>query len=153
MPNIAQFFSNNLNFKFLSFNLQSPSWKAVAIVVLLFLLVLVLAQVRRHLIDWSVKGAIFGIFFGFLLALFAEGFLIIGGKTAVTELLGWKNAPKPVQVAIDAGRTKLVNVLGVTDEIPQSVAAEDPTMDDAIQILQSLDPDESRKVKSLICNP
>ena len=141
-------FASYLNFGFLA-----SQWRALAIVVLLFLLVLTLAQVRRHFIDWSIKGALFGIFFGFLLALFLEGFLIIGGKTAVTELLGWKNAPKPVLIAIEAGRNKLVDVLGVMDEIPQSVAFGDPTTESAIEILQSLDPVEIKKVKSLICNP
>ena len=153
MEGLSRFFSDNLNFSFLKFNLPASSWKAVAIVVLLFFLFLTLANVRRHFIDWSLKGALFGIFIGFLLALFLEGFLIIGGRTAITEVLGWKNAPRPIQVAIDAGRTKLVNVLGIADEIPKTVASENPTSDDAIKILQSLDPAEAKKVKSLICNP
>src|SRR3972149_7429302 len=151
---LAQIFSNfspkfNLNLGNLSF---SPSYLQAGIVlVLIFLLVLTMAQVRRHFIDWSFKGALFGIFFGFLLALILEGFLIIGGKTALTEVLGWKDAPKPLQVAIDSGRSKLVQVLGITDSIPQSFAASDPTSDDAITVLQSLDPTEMEKVKSLIC--
>ena len=101
----------------------------------------------------SFSQFLFGFTKGFLLALFLEGFLIIGGKTAITEFLGWKNAPKPLQVAIDAGRAKLVDVLGVKDEIPESVAGENPTFDEAVKIFQSLDPSESKKVKSLICNP
>jgi hypothetical protein len=153
MLDLARPLFQSFNFKFLNLNLSTQYWQAIAIVVLLFFLVLTLAKVRRHFIDWSLKGAVFGIFFGFLLALFTEGFLIIGGKTAVTELLGWRNAPKPIQVAIDAGRAKLVNVLGVTDAIPNSIASEDPTVDDAIEIFQSLDPSESKKVKSLICTP
>ncbi|KKR86752.1 MAG: hypothetical protein UU32_C0011G0007 [Candidatus Woesebacteria bacterium GW2011_GWB1_41_10] len=139
--------------KYLDFNFLASQWKAIAIVVLLFLLVLTLAQVRRHFIDWSIKGALFGIFIGFLLALFLEGFLIIGGKTALTEFLGWKNAPKPILIAIEAGRNKLVDVLGMMDQIPQSVASSDSTTESAIEILQSLDPSEIKKVKSLICNP
>ena len=103
--------------------------------------------------DWSFKGAVFGIFFGFLLALILEGFLVIGGKTALTEVLGWKSAPKPIQLAVDAGRSKLVNVLGVKDEIPKSFASENPTVDDAVKTLQSLDPGEMKQVKSLICTP
>ena len=137
-----------LNFDFLNLNLSSSSWKAFAIVGLIFLLVLTLAQVRRHFIDWSFKGAVFGIFFGFLLALFLEGFLIIGGRTAGTELLGWKSAPKPVQTAIDAGRARLVDVLGITDMVPQSNA-----QSDLIDIFQSLNPIEAKRIKSLICEP
>lgn len=82
-----------------------------------------------------------------------EGFLIIGGKTALTEVLGWKNAPKPVQNALDVGRAKLTNVLGVKDEIPQSTAKEKTTIEKVIEDFQSLNPKDSKKVKSLICQP
>jgi len=56
-------------------------------------------------------------------------------------------------IAIEAGRNKLVDVLGMMDQIPQSVASSDSTTESAIEILQSLDPLEVKKVKSLICNP
>lgn len=143
--------SLNLKLGSLSF---SPSYlQAGAIIFLTFLLILSLAQVRRHFINWSIKGATFGIFLGFLLALILEGFLIIGGRTALTEVLGWKNAPKPVANLLDVGRQKLVDVLGVTDEIPSSFASVNPTAEDAVGILQSLDPAEVKKVKALICAP
>ncbi|HET7098694.1 MAG TPA: hypothetical protein VFI61_00435 [Patescibacteria group bacterium] len=127
--------------------------QAVAIVFLLFLLILSLAQFRRHFIDWSFKGAVFGIFFGFLLALILEGFLLIGGRTAITGVLGWKNAPKPISVALDAGRTKLVQVLGVTEPIPSSNAQEVPSVENAVSVIQSLNPTDIKKVKTLICTP
>lgn len=153
MQEVAQFVSKNLNFSFLKIPFAGSSWKAFAIIALLFLLVLTLAQVRRHYIDWSFKGALFGVFFGFLLALFLEGFLIIGGRTAITELLGWKNAPKPVQTAIEMGRGKLIEVLGISNEVSETNAQTNPTSDDVITIMQSLDPAETKKVKSLICEP
>jgi len=131
----------------------SNNWRVIAIVVLIFLLILTLAQVRRHYIHWSFKGAAFGIFFGFILALILEGFLIVGGRTALTEIVGWKNAPKPFQVAVDNGRDKLIEVLGETCEIPKSITTKDPSVDDAVSLLQSLDPTEIKKVKSLICEP
>ncbi len=141
----------DLNFGGYSF---SPSiLQAGAVVFLVFLLLLSLAQVRRHFIDWSLKGALFGIFIGFFLALILEGFLVIGGRTALTEVLGWKNAPKPIANVLDAGREKLVDILGVKDEIPSSFATGNPTADDAIEILQTLDPTEVKKVKNLICAP
>lgn len=152
MEYITQFFSG-LNSNLANVNLSQASWKAFAVVALVFLLVLVLAKMRRHYIDYSFKGAVFGIFFGFLLALVLEGFLIIGGRTAITELLGWKDAPKPLQIAIDSGRSKLVQVLGVTDQIPSSFASENPDTNDAISLFQSLDPSETKKVKALVCEP
>ena len=145
----------NLWSKFLSFfsniSVSSIYIKVVAIIVLLFLLILSLASVRKHFVKWSMKGGLIGLFFGFLLALLLEGFLLIGGKTVITEALGWRNAPKPITTALDLGRNKLINVLGITDEIPQSTAFETPTATDAIEILQSLNPTEIKKIKAIIC--
>lgn len=125
--------------------------EAGAIVFLIFLLILMMAQFRRHYVDWSLKGGVAGIFFGFLLALILEGFLLIGGKTAITEVLGWKNAPKPIQVALDAGRGKLIQVLGIQDQIPSSYARENVTVQSAVETLQSLNPSDMKKVKALLC--
>lgn len=127
--------------------------QAGIVVVLIFLLVLSSAQLRRHYVHGSLKGVVVGLFFGFLLTLFLEGFLLIAGRTALTEILGWKNAPKPIMTALDLGHEKLVNVLGVTSEIPSSFAKNDPTIDSAISTLQSLNPDEIKKVKAILCEP
>jgi hypothetical protein len=145
--------SENLNLKLFSFPVSSATIKVAGIIFLLFLLVLSFAQIRRHFLRWSFKGALFGLFFGFLLAFILEGFLIIGGKTALTEVLGWKDAPKPLQVALDTGRGKLIQVLGVQDQIPASVAKENTTVQGALEALQSLNPSDMKKVKSLICTP
>ena len=154
--NLAQYIPeglNNLNIKIGDLTFAPSIYQAGAIVVLLFILILLFAQMRRHFMNWSIKGALFGIFFGFLLALILEGFLVIGGRTALTEFLGWKNPPKPVADLVDMSREKIVDVMGVTAEIPSSVAKEDPTVDDAIEVFQTLDPSESKKAKSLICEP
>ena len=149
----ARFLQGNINLKLGNFTFAPSYFYAGAIVFLLFLLLMTMASVRRHFLVWSFKGAWFGLFFGFLIALILEGFLILGGRTAVTGILGWKNAPKPLLTALDAGRSKLVNVLGVTEEIPSSAAKEDPTVDDAINIFQTLDPTEADRARSLICEP
>ncbi|MBI4153412.1 hypothetical protein HY503_00215 [Candidatus Woesebacteria bacterium] len=149
----AQILGKSFQFNLGNLNISTSYVQAGVIIVLLFLLVLSLASFRRHLLGWSIKGAFFGLFFGFLLALIFEGLLIVGGRTAITELVGWKNAPKPIQTVLDAGRNKLVQVLGVSQEIPSSVAKENPTVEDAINIFQSLDPSESSKVRQMICEP
>lgn len=128
-------------------------WQIAAIVFLLFLLILSLAQFRRHYVDWGLKGAVFGIFFGFLLALVLEGFLIVGGKTALTEFLGWKDAPVPLQTALDSGKKQLIQVLGVEAPVPSSLAKESLSVQDSLEVLQSLNPADLKKVKSLICQP
>jgi hypothetical protein len=125
--------------------------QAALIVFLIFILISFLAQFRRHYVNWSVKGAVFGIFFGFLLALILEGFLIIGGRTALTGVLGWKNAPAPISLALDAGRNKLIQVLGIKDQVPSSLAKENATVTGAVSLLQSLNPADIKKVKTIFC--
>jgi len=90
------------------FRLEPSYIQAAAIIFLFFLLVLMLGQFRKRLLDWHMKGFVPGIAFGFIIAMLLEGFLIIGGRTALTEILGWKNPPRPVASALDAGRDKLV---------------------------------------------
>lgn len=143
----------NISFKIGDLLFQ-PSWIYVgAIVLLIFLLILMLAQVRHHLLEWAFKGVIPGIFIGILIAFLIEGFLIIGGKTALTELLGWKNPPKPVASLLDAGKEKLAEVLGTESNIPTSTAKEKTSVDKVIESFQSLNPSDSKKAKSMICQP
>src|SRR3990167_2442698 len=90
---------------------------------------------------------------GLLFVLVFEGFLLVGGRTILTEVLGWENAPKPVQIALESGREKLVNVLGVTEEIPSSLANEPPTAELVLQMFESLDASDAASVTSQICSP
>ncbi len=153
MKEAAKFFSDNINLKFLHINFSPNVIRFAAIILLIFILILTLARIRRHFMEWSFKGALFGIFFGFLLALILEGFLIIGGRTAITEVLGWKNAPEPIKVVLDSGKNQLIQVLGVNSEIPSSVAKETTSVQGAIETFQSLNPTDMKKAKSLICQP
>ncbi len=150
---LSQYLPKNLSFNVGSLTFAPSYLQAGAVVVLLFILILTLASVRRHFIEWSFKGAIFGVFIGFLLALILEGFLIIGGKTALTEVVGWKNAPQPILSALDAGRSKLVSVLGVTTDIPSSVAKAPMTANEVMKSFQSLNTSEAIKIKKMICAP
>lgn len=144
------FLSKSININLGNYSIPFAYWQVAAIVILLFILVLMMAQFRRHYIDWSFKGAVFGVFFGFLLALLLESFLIIGGKTALSEVFGWKNAPAPVSVALDAGRSQLIKVLGIDTQIPVSSAKEN-SIQNAVNVLQNLNPQDLSKVKTLIC--
>ncbi|MBU0998409.1 hypothetical protein KJ570_02690 [Patescibacteria group bacterium] len=151
--NFAQILSQRLNFNIGSFSISPSYIQAGAIFFLLFILVLSLANLRRHFFKWSVKGSIFGIFMGFILALILEGFLIIGGKTVLTEIVGWKNAPKPLVNLLDAGRNKLVEVLGISAPIPESFATKEKTSLDILDEFRKLNVTEANKVKSVICKP
>lgn len=145
-------------FKSLDFELGgvsfSPSvYEAITIVFLLFVLVLTFARLRHLYIRWSFSGWPAYFFMGFLFALVLEGFLILGGRTFLTVILGWRNAPKPVLTVLDAGRDKLVNVLGVQDEIPESQAGESPSIESVVSGFQSLNPEEAQEARSQICEP
>ena len=121
--------------------------------MLIFILIVTMAAFRRHYVDWSLKGGVFGIFFGFLLALILEGFLLIGGKTALTEVLGWKNAPAPLARVLDAGRSQLIQVLGIETQIPVSYAKDTVLVQDAVKTIQSLNPADLKTVKNILCTP
>jgi len=144
--------SGSFNLNLGNLSIPIPYWQAFIIVALVFVLIVFMATYRRHKVDWSFKGALFGIFFGFLLALFLEGFLIIGGKTALTSVLGWKDAPPAITEALDAGRSQLVKVLGVdTATIPSSFAKDSTGVQSVVQILQNLNPADTKKVKAIFC--
>ena len=147
------FLSTEFTLTFVNFSLPIKYWEVLGIIILLFLLVLLLGQARRKVSNWSFRGVIFGIFFGFLLALTIEGFLIIGGKTALTEVLGWKDPPAPVAQAIDAGRGQLVKVLGAETQIPAANAMATSSAASIIESYQSLTSSESSQVKNIICKP
>jgi hypothetical protein len=149
----VQFIFKTFTLNLGKFSIPVPYWQAAAIVFLLFFLVLLLAKFREHSINWSIKGAVFGIFFGFLLALILEGFLIIGGKTALTEVLGWKNPPAPLAQALDAGRSQLIQVLGIETQIPTSFAKESTTVQNAMENIQNLNPIDLKQVKNILCAP
>jgi hypothetical protein len=151
MGNVVKIFFGKFDLNIGNFSLPVSYAQAALVVFLIFILVLLMAQFRRHYVDWSLKGALFGIFFGFLLALILEGFLLIGGRTAITGFLGWKNAPAPLSIALDAGRNKLIQVLGIKDQIPSSFAKENTTVNGAVELLQSLNPADIKKVKTIFC--
>jgi hypothetical protein len=86
-----------------------------------------------------------------LLALTLEGFLITKGGTALTGILGWKNAPAPISIALDAGRNKLIQVLGASDKITTPTTIQNSTVTGAVQFLQNLSPGDIKKVKTIFC--
>jgi hypothetical protein len=133
----------------------SPSYlQAAAIVFLLFLLVFTVARMRYLYVHWSLsKSSLAMLFWGFVLTLIIEGFLIVSGRTLLTEILGWRKAPKPVSTALDISRAKLIDVLGVTGEIPQSVANEIPTFQNVVSDFVNLSSEDKETVRKFVCEP
>lgn len=139
------FIRQTFNLKLGNWDLTPEYWTAAAIVFLLFALVFSLARLRKMYVHWSLKGFVPQLLIGFVLALVLEGFLILGGKSLLTSILGWDNAPKPISTALDIGRTKLVNVLGVSDEAA--------TPEGVVLDFQSLSSTERGVAKIQICEP
>lgn len=125
---------------------------AILMVGLIFLLILTLGSLRKRYTDWAFKGLWPGIAFGFAIALILEGILVVGGRTILTEALGWKSAPKPISNALDAGRNRLVDVLGVTEEIPVSSAQTPPSSKSVIDSYSLLSLPEQEEVQALLCS-
>jgi hypothetical protein len=153
MPGALEFLFKTFDLNLGKFSMPVPYWEAISIVFLLFLLVIVLAQMRKHYVDWSLKGGVVGIFFGFLLALLLEGFLLIGGRTVLTSVLGWKNPPLPIARVLDIGKSKLTQVLGAQTVIPSSFAKENTNVKSAVEVVQSLNPTDLKKLKNILCTP
>lgn len=150
----SKIINKTVNLKLGGLNIEPTYLQAGILMALIFVLVLTLARMRSMYVSWSLgKSAVAMIFWGFILALIVEGFLLIGGRTLFTEVLGWKNAPKPISTVLDAARMRLVNVLGVADEVPLSYASYQPTFDEAVKMIQLLSPEDTVKLESAICSP
>jgi hypothetical protein len=143
MGTFVKILTPRFNLNIGKFSLPIPYFEAALVVLLIFVLILSFAQFRRHTVNWSLKGILFGTFFGFVLALTIEAFLIINGKTFLIGVLGWKNAPAPISLVLDVGRSKLVQVLGTNTQTTN--------VDGTIQLLQSLNPADVKKVKAIFC--
>jgi hypothetical protein len=121
-------------------------WQAGVILLLVFMLVFSLARVRYLYVHWSLgRSAWSMLFWGFVLALVLEGFLIISGRTLFTEVLGWEKAPKPISTILAISRNKLVDVLGVTEEAT--------TYQTVIADFSELSEEDMEKAKDSICTP
>lgn len=132
----------------------SPSYiQAFLIVVLIFLLIYSMAHVRHLYIHWSFKPAISWLLMGVVFALIVEGFLLLSGRTLVTEILGWKNAPQPLKTALDTGRSRLADVLGSQMSVPDLSAANPPKVEDVYTYYEALDEPSSQQFRSMVCKP
>jgi len=130
----------------------SPNYlQAILILFGVFMVIFSLARMRHLYVSWSFKGASAWVTLGFLIAIMLEGIMIVGGRTLFTEMVGWENAPKPILSALDTGRERLIEVLGVTDEVPISNASEKLTSEQILELYRSLEEEESDKAYDLIC--
>jgi len=130
----------------------SPTYlQAGAIVLCIFLLILTFGMLQHRYNHWTIKGVMPGVAFGFTLALLIEAVLVIGGRTLFTEIIGWKDAPKPISNALEASRNQLVEVLGADASVPESKADSPPNPDRVLQSYKNLKDEEQKTLQESIC--
>jgi hypothetical protein len=141
-------------YKISGLEIEPTYWQAAAIIILIFLLIVTLARLRYVYVEWHFDRHNFSfLFYGFMLAIILEGFLIISGRTFFTTALGWKDAPKPIGAFIDLGRNKMSQVLGQQTQIPSSIAKQLPTAKSVVTDYFELSKPDAQKVQSQICRP
>jgi len=151
-------FFNNLNFEKINkviFDIPlpgglyfSPTYlQAGLIVVLIFLLILLLGQLRHRMVNWEFRGIIPGIVMGFLLALVLEALLLVSGSTALIKVLGWKNPPKPISNVLDMGKEKFTKVLGSNTKVEIKNLNSSSVLED----FRKLNSSQANTVRLLIC--
>ena len=151
LPEGSTFLRKTFSFNIGSWNIRPEYWQAITIVVLLFLIIWTIARWRHLYVKWNMQGFLPSVAFGFILTLLVEGFFLIGGRTMLTELLGWENAPKPISTALDEGRARLVEVLGESAEIPSAEAGEKPTKESILNDISLLEQTEKEELLSTMC--
>jgi len=147
------FYRNDFTYRIGKIDFSASYFQAGLIVFLIFLLLLSLARVRHLFVKWSLGRHSVSIFiWGFIVALIVEGFFVIAGRTMFTEILGWKNPPKPISTFLDIGRNRLAQVLSESVEIKTSETKEPPS-ETLIKLFFSLSKSDREKVKTAICKP
>lgn len=155
MSNAYGWITKTFTFNVGKMEISPTYWQAITIVFLIFLLLFTLARVRYLYVHWSMgQSAIAFLFWGFLLAMIFEAFMIVGGRTLFTELVGIENLPKPISTVLDLGRARLAKALGDTvSPVPGSYASEKPTVDKVLSDYSDLSPEEASQAQDLICKP
>lgn len=130
----------------------SPNYLQIgAIVLCIFLLILTFGMLQHRFNHWTIKGIMPGLALGIMLTLFLEALLLLGGRTIFTEILGWENPPAPIASALDTTRSRLVDVMGVSDTVPESKAGSSPDVETVVYDYKQLRSKDKDIVQSLIC--
>lgn len=118
-----------------------------------FLFTLLLGLARHHMLAWSIKGAWFGFLLGMVLLLILEGFLLVGGKTAISELVKNKRTPENVRVFLEKNMTELAQSLSNNPKaLGASTKSGNPSASFVSQF-ENLPRGEQDAVKEEICQP
>ncbi|MBI3289828.1 hypothetical protein HYZ78_00345 [Candidatus Microgenomates bacterium] len=116
-----------------------------------FLVLLLLAWTRHHMLGWTLKGAHMGVFFGIVLTLVVEALIIVGGKTTLAEILKNNAVPQVVRETVSRNLQELAaNVVSS----PKTLGAQG--MVSAVDVagdFQELSEGDQTRVRELVCKP
>lgn len=114
-----------------------------------FLFLLLLGWARHHMLEWTFKGANFGVFFGIVLTLAIEALIIIGGKTTLAEVVKSDKVPPVVRQTISQNLQELA--VSLTGE-PKTLGAKNKVSAvDVVGSYKELSESEQSRVEDLIC--
>lgn len=141
-------------FKVGNLNIDATYWEAITIIILIFLLIFTLARLRFLYVHWSMgKNAFAMLFWGVVLTIILEGFMMLSGRTLFTEILGMRNVPKPFSTLLAIGRQKFTDVLGQESTVPYSSADYSLNSDQMYTLYSKMDQSESQRFREILCQP
>lgn len=141
-----------LIFNFWEKVMSSPYSKLILVVGGVFLLVVLLALVRKHIFQLSMRGAVFGFVAGIILMLLLDLVIIFGmaDKTKINKLSLGENRQEATQEIFISGISNLSRVLGVsTKSAPEK--KKPLTIEEAVSYYLDLSEKDAEKFKSLLC--
>lgn len=151
LPQISLVISNLLaNFD----SYLAPSAKQVGLIAIgIFIFLLLFAWTRHHMLEWSLKGAYFGIFLGIILTLILETILLMGGKTLIATAVRNEKTPQIVRTFLQKNMMELAQSL--TGEPKTLGAAGEQTVspNEVVNSFSLLSPNDQSRVQQRICAP
>ncbi|PJE67641.1 hypothetical protein COU95_01280 [Candidatus Shapirobacteria bacterium CG10_big_fil_rev_8_21_14_0_10_40_9] len=143
------------NFYLLLFNLyqkfgNSPYIKLIIILFFTFLFVVLLAYVRKHIFQISMRGTVFGFFLGMVLVLVFDLIILaaLADKTKIQKLFSGEKRQEALGEVVISGVNNLSKILGVSTIVSPR---KPKTAQEVISDILLLPDEEAQKVKNLIC--
>ena len=130
----------------------SSYFKLAIVVGGVFVLVILLAMVRKHIFQISMKGAVFGFVTGIILMLLVDLIIILGmaDKSEIDDLSQKENRQEVFGQIILSGMNNLGNVLGVATTV-SSKEKKPVTLEELIGLYLNLPKKEAEKFENLLC--
>lgn len=133
-------------------SLQASTLQMIIVGVSVFLLILLLGFARHHMLEWSLKGAWFGIFFGMLIATVLLAGLFVGGRVLIVQVLQLQSIPPEVRFSVQKYLVEFSQALDV-DTQTLGISAHNPTRQTIVYDYKQLSSTEQQDVRRVLCAP